>query len=315
MTSARCFGLAIGAGVLGLLLETGHAQQVTTSTPFNSVSDGFFERIGTSWGFNFKGVNARFGGSPNMAAPQFGGFDPSAGLNGGFAFGGRNGNGFFNFGAAQGSRRSFTSQVPSVTTINGQPGFFSDTSQSPFVVGQIPVVGGYPVFGGAPASGFGTPVMAGPAYTMGMLNQAAPSASAANSRIQQLQRQLAEQPRGGAGQAAPARPRPAPGDLDMVAQPNVDEARLEGGTGSLWAEAQQSSAGRAVPSVAEARRMHQIEQAADHREAQELFHRGLAAEEAGKAGAAKIFYRMVLRRAEGTFKEQVEARLEGLGTR
>ncbi|KKM14086.1 hypothetical protein LCGC14_1709710, partial [marine sediment metagenome] len=122
------------------------AQQVTVSTPFQSNNDSFFERMGTHWGFNWGSANFSFGG-PNMALPQFGGFDPSAGVNGGMFTQRGDFSGFFNFSANQGYRQSFVSQTPSVTLMNGVPGFISDTSQSPFVISYIPVVGGFPTVG------------------------------------------------------------------------------------------------------------------------------------------------------------------------
>ena len=86
-----------------------------------------------------------------MAVPPFGGFGPSAGLRSGFAVRRPGFNGFMNFAAGQGYRQSFVTQAPSVTLFNGWPGFVSDTSLSPFVIGQIPVVGGFPIvpYGGA----------------------------------------------------------------------------------------------------------------------------------------------------------------------
>jgi hypothetical protein len=78
------------------------------------------------------------------------------------------------------------------------------------------------------------------------------------------------------------------------------------------ADAQASSAGRPVPSVAEARRLHRLDEGADSQEARVLFERGRAAEEGGKSGVAKIYYNMAARRAEGELRDQIQARLDAL---
>ena len=81
-------------------------------------------------------------GSYDLAVPQFGGFDPSAGASIGFAIL-SDIEAFFFVNAAQGSRRSNLLQAPKVTLFNGQQAFVSDQSQSPFVVSVIPVVGDF----------------------------------------------------------------------------------------------------------------------------------------------------------------------------
>jgi hypothetical protein len=111
------------------------AQQANISVPFNGTSSGFNEQIGVRWGLRGNGWFFNFGGGAPV--PPFGGFDPNAGASFGFA----GPNGFFSLTAGQGSSRSFSSQAPSVTVMNGQTGFFSDTVQRPFVTSVIPVVG------------------------------------------------------------------------------------------------------------------------------------------------------------------------------
>jgi hypothetical protein len=78
------------------------------------------------------------------------------------------------------------------------------------------------------------------------------------------------------------------------------------------ATAQTSSAGRTVPSVAEARRMHALEQDSQNREAAVFFEKARAAEEDGKPKTAKVYYEMVARRASGELKEQALARIAAL---
>ena len=113
------------------------------------------------------------------------------------------------------------------------------------------------------------------------------------------------------GGAPPPEPRPRrsgdrPAGIDPTA--GIDPAAQK------VAAAQSSSAGRAVPSVAEARRMHQLEQAARNDEALVQFERGLAAEESGKPGVAKIYYNMALKRADGELRNRILARLEAVSS-
>jgi hypothetical protein len=122
-------------------------QQVTTGTPFGAVNDSFFERIGVSAQFNGPGFFFRMGGF-NSAIPQFDGFQPGAGLTGGFARLNPGGiSGGFGFEFSQGRRTSLLSHVPSITLMNGQSGIISDTSQSPFVISFRPPMLPAPRFG------------------------------------------------------------------------------------------------------------------------------------------------------------------------
>jgi general secretion pathway protein D len=81
-------------------------------------------------------------GSFQLAVPQFGGFDATAGAQLGFAILSEI-EAFFFISAAQGDRRSNIMQAPKVTLFNGQQAMVSDTSQSPFVVSVVPVVGDF----------------------------------------------------------------------------------------------------------------------------------------------------------------------------
>jgi general secretion pathway protein D len=81
-------------------------------------------------------------GNYQLAVPQFGGFDATAGAQLGFAIL-SNVEAFFFISAAQGDKRSNVLQAPKVTLFNGQQAFVSDTSQSPFVISVVPVVGDF----------------------------------------------------------------------------------------------------------------------------------------------------------------------------
>jgi len=315
------------------------AQQVTIGTPYNNLTDGFFENLGTSWGVSGKNFSFQQGGGPTHAAPAFGGFDPSAGLSGGWATNGNGLSSFFNFNYSQGYRQNFVSQTPMVTLMNGQQAFFSDTSQSPFVIGQIPVVGGFPVMA------YGYPGGAGPAYPMYSPGQVMPVTNPYNPRVQQLVEQQEAQRRREAqrrklleraarkvgrfdpDQAPPRRnPEPPPQDAALGGEGDLDLNGEPGGAGAAppaarnaspaerLAEAQESSAGRPVPSVAEARRLHQLEQGGQNGEAAALFERGRTAEDEGKPGVAKIYYGMALKQAAGPLREQIQARLDALNS-
>jgi len=324
--------LALGVALV-CLPQPSAAQQATVTTPMVTTGDSFFEQIGTSWGFNF-GNNGfvRFG-SPGGAAAPFGNAQPGAGMN--LGFGGPNG--YFNLGAAQGSRRSIVSQAPSVTLQNGVPGFFSDTSQSPFVIGQIPVVGGAPAIPYSsfvsPPGGFGLrptmPVMGaapsggnwrvqqalqqmrrsaaqpspGDAAALGRVDQPAQRARAALARRGDVGDPAADVGPGGAA-------RPA-GDLDLVGGPAADGVARGGGPAG-----DQSSAARAAPSVAEALEMRQQARRAageGNQQARLYLERGITAEQSGKAGAARVYYQMALRRAEGPLRSEIAQRLAALG--
>jgi general secretion pathway protein D len=81
-------------------------------------------------------------GSFSLAVPQFGGYDPTAGAQLGFAIL-SDIEAFFFIEAAQGDRRSNVLQAPKVTLFNGQYGIVADQSTSPFVISVIPVVGDF----------------------------------------------------------------------------------------------------------------------------------------------------------------------------
>ncbi len=81
-------------------------------------------------------------GSFPLAVPQFGGFQPGAGSQIGFAIL-SDLETFFFIEAAQGDRRSNVLQAPKVTLFNGQSALVQDISISPFVVAVIPVVGDF----------------------------------------------------------------------------------------------------------------------------------------------------------------------------
>lgn len=278
MGAIRIAMTPVVCGMLWLLAVRAVAQQATVATPHQVVGESFFERIGTHWGLRGPGWAFSMGG-PNMAVPPVGRFDPSAGANLGFAFGRSGRGGFCNLSAAQGSRRSFTSQAPMVTSLNGLPGFFSDSSLSPFVISYYPVVGGFPALGMMQPAGFLQPPVSRPAWL---------SAASLGSL------------------SVPRAKRPD----DRLPADGTASATGAGGVTGTWT----SSAGRAAPSVAEARRLHDADVAVRTTEAAEWLRRGRKAEASGKPAVAKIYYQMAARRASGELKDEVLASIEALKT-
>jgi hypothetical protein len=137
------------------------AQNINTQTPFTSVNDSYYENFGVNFGFSIPG--GRGNGSrvvgygpqgqllPNLvfqngsggAIPRFGGYSPNSGATFGFGNRGANGGGFsLGFNLAQGSTRTSTTVVPSLTTQNGFGGSLISGQTRPFVTGVLPVVGG-----------------------------------------------------------------------------------------------------------------------------------------------------------------------------
>ncbi len=292
----------ITAAIVLLAMATASAQQATVATPFHAVGDSFHESIGTNWGLSGKNWSFSFG-APGMAPAPFGGGNPQAGANLGVARVGRDVSGYFNLHASQGSRRSYTSQSPSVTNMNGMPGYFHDTSLSPFVIGFVPVVGGAPIVGYAnPAR---MPAMrANPAYS-------SPVARAmANYRSGRplSGREEDEKPE------PDVRPRYVPNPAKPVDSELNDDLILigPGAQAAAGNPAQPNTAGQPAPSVAQVERTLSRQRARLNEEAQDWFNRGTAAEQAGKTSVAKLYYQMSARRASGEFKQQVQARLDGL---
>jgi hypothetical protein len=318
------FGLALGL-LACLVVSTAElvAQQVTVSTPYQALGDSFYENFGTSWGLSGPNWSFRSGGSPMQAAPQFGGFDPNAGANFGFARQGGPINGWFNGNWSSGYRQSFVSQVPSVTLTNGVPGFIADTSQSPFVVSFVPIVGFAPPGGFQPMQPFPPAINASPGGS-GVGRDAVISALERARAEREQRERLAEQ---NAAQAEVARMNP-PAGLNLQSQGGPDDLTLMGGappaapvaegaadeaTRKLVA-ARASSAGRPAPSVAEARRLHAADQTDQEHDA--LVYEQLArnAEAKGKPNVAKVYYQMAARRASGQVRQRILTRLDALKT-
>ena len=286
------------------------AQQATVGTPVQTMRDGFYEQSNIHWGLNWPGGFFRFG--PTPTAPPFGGYDPNAGGRFGFGFGGSGLNGFFLGEFSQGSRRSFVGQTPMVTMINGVPASIVDQAWTPFVMGVVPVVGDEPEWVG-PSSGVGSDAV------RDMLRARRRAQGSRNEpRASQVPRPDAEAGRAAAPRkptAAVARDAAKPVAADEVSGRNEVNGRdTDSAAEQKVAMARQSSAGRAAPSVAEAKRLRAEEMRKQHDEARAWWEKGLSAEDEGNLGAAKGYYQMAARRADDALKRRVLSRLNQLNS-
>lgn len=150
-----------------------NAQLIQSSSPFTTINNSFYERIGIDFGFSIGGtrvpnINDRtrgvFGYGPggiqpnltfsqggvNSAVPAYGGYDPNADATFGYQV--RNGGSGYHLGLrfGKGNTRTLTNTTPTIVTQNGATGSIFSGSVSPFVTGIVPVVGrggGYSVSG------------------------------------------------------------------------------------------------------------------------------------------------------------------------
>lgn len=122
------------------------AQQVTTQFPFQTHGTRFFEQSNIGWSIHNPHYSLSFNGGG--VAPPFGGYQPNAGLSGGFAAG----NAQFNFNFAQGASSTSSTIAPVLTTTNGYPGSLFIGTTRPFVVGVTPLVGNAGIGNAAPVS-------------------------------------------------------------------------------------------------------------------------------------------------------------------
>ena len=107
---------------------------------------------------------------------------------------------------------------------------------------------------------------------------------------------------------APRQKTPAPPANAAPAGPDPGDAAA-----ARLNAAQQSTAGRPALSVAEAKRLHQQEQAAEDEEMTAMMVRAQAMEEDGKPSVAKIYYQRIAKHATGNLQEQARQKLYELG--
>jgi hypothetical protein len=165
MQSRRGFAGIAGWAIFGLagVANSTLAQMIQVDTPFNSVSDSFFERQGIAFGFQLAGgqgpgsrvvgllPNGQLNptgalvfsqGSVGSAVPPFGRFDPNAQATFGFGVLDGDGNRFdIGFFGGKGNNRAIVNSTPSVVVQNGTVGSVFDSQLVPFVTGITPVLG------------------------------------------------------------------------------------------------------------------------------------------------------------------------------
>ncbi len=270
--------LIAAACAIGLLAETTLGQYSVVSTPFQQLGDSFYENFGVGFGFNLNGGPSFTQGGMGSALPPFGGYDPGAGANLGFALNGKGGSAFFNLAMGQGSNRSLVTTVPSVVVPNGGQGMIIDATMRPFVTGLVPVVGD---FSGLPIG-------------YGMMAQ--PSVSPLQQKIARMnyERQHGQSRSRGEGGLP-------------IARANDDAARR-----GPAAAAGPSTAEHGDLSVAEIRRRQVHKDAAQQEEALAFVERGRKAEQAEKWGVAKIFYQNAASRASGDLKQELLEKVKEL---
>jgi hypothetical protein len=250
------------------------AQQVTISVPQHNVSGGYYEYIGGRWVYFGPGFELGLGA---QSFPVYGGFDPHAGLQGGFAFGGGGTGGMLNFSAVSGGSANFTSTTPMLTVTNGIPGSITMGRFRPFVIGTVPVVG--------PA-----------------VNPAFVNLGAANSIAGRMQRGEFHVRN---GQVLPG---PDPGwqlPLDVPEEahpvlPREENEQLDGAANELFRRKQSPA-----PAADAA-------QNDPNAEALDLWKKAQDLESAGKPGAAKLLYQTAARQATGELRDRIESRLRAL---
>jgi hypothetical protein len=279
--------IAITTTVAGTALAA--PPQATIGTPFNTTNGSFFSQTGVGFGFGIPaampnggsgvvGLNPQGGFAPNIMfqnggqpAIPFGLGPTTPGASFGYAVKTPLGTAFFGLTASQGSDRGLMSGSPSVTTMNGGTGFFSDTSQSPFVTSVVPVVGD------------------GGNSVLGERLQRLANGEGATTQ--------AELP----PDAKPERPAAAD-------KPAVHEGAAAGQNADALSRrlsaAQDSSAGQPVSSLAEIRAQQAAEDQAANEEYRQKIQMAEAALAEGKPGVAKIYYQQVVRHANGALKRQ-----------
>ncbi len=304
--SLRCW-LAVGL-VWGAQLAPAAAQQASVEVPFVGINHGFFERIGLAWGLSAPGFNAQFNNVFAAALPQFGGFQPGAGLAGGVGFGGAQGGLIFE--AAQGIRASNSSQVPLIVLPNGQAGFVGDVVLQPFVFGLVPIVNDY---------AFSPTLVPAPTVAaQALAAQRAARASADQDGIaNREQPQLAQHPVAAPQQAA-RRPPPSTAHQPVVSLAELRrrkaEARLDARR-KLHVHAPLRLAGQDRSEDDASESGPQADQPANtniEREAEEYFELGLDAERKGQLVEARVAYRLAAKRAHGVLREVIQHKLASL---
>lgn len=284
--------------VVSLISLPAFAQQVQIQTPFTTLQDSFFERVGVNFGFALPGTANFRGGQPRgvvgllpngqvnptgqlvfsqnsaaSAVPQFGGYDPGADAQFGFRKYKDGGYIDLNLFGGKGNSRTLVNQTPSVIVPNGFSGSISDTVSQPFVTSIIPVVG----------MGTGTPVR-----YVSPLDIALQRLAEQGRTLESLKLEIAEEERLEAQQ----RPKPV---RTFTSEP--------------------SSATQGALSVAEIKRQRAEQKQEQSREVQALLQKVDYYESEGRFGTARVYLNQAIRKSSGNARQQLEARYQELKTK
>jgi len=295
--------------------------QVQITTPYHSLNDSYYERIGVDFDFSFKpgrgvvGLDAHGNptsdgrihfnqGSFDSALPQFGGHDASTDAMFGIGGLGKKFSPSLRFALGQGSNRSHVMQAPTVVMHDGQTGFVSDTSMRPFVTSVIPVVGaGLPMMRPSPPISPVKQALARMEAEKKLARQRQPRAERDVPREQVRVDPFGDpvMPRQDDGALLLGQDRPAPADDDeplvLKGPPGSGEATPAGGA---------SGAGDNRPQQAKA-------DAARKQEVRSHIQKARRYEETGKLGIAKIYYQQAAARADGELKKELLRKIQSLG--
>jgi hypothetical protein len=170
----------------------------------------------------------------------------------------------------QGSTRNLSGISASITLTDGVPGFISASTMRPFVTGLVPVVGDY---GGAFAPVYG-PAALVPQYN--------PGPSVIRHRLARMRQE-----------GISLVPRRA--DVRRNASTSSASGQKPGDLQSRFATARESSAGRAVESIAAIRNRQARERVVREREIVELRRKMELAHTAGKPELARIYHQQIER--------------------
>lgn len=185
----------------------------------------------------------------------------------------------FNLFGSQGSSRGLGMMSSSVTSMNGQPGYFAAGSLQPFVTGVTPIVGEERRF---LSSGHHGPEVAGPPMT---------SLSERVARLRERGETL------GSRRTEP----PAPIPADAKPTPAQDLIAND-----------RSTAAAPAGSLASIRREREAAKAAGYRVAAEHFAQAAAAERDGKHALAAYHYKIARRDGDEKVRREAQERLDQL---
>ena len=294
--------IAVAAAVLLVAAQTADAQmfgpQVTMTVPSHNISDSFYERIGVDFDFDIGDFKFRQG-SFDAAIPQVGGFTGDrAGANFGFSTSKGKNRARLRFALGQGSNRTHSMEAPVLTVSNGRQGFVTNTTQIPFVTNVVPIVNNWR----GPIAAVPVNFAAQPGFGQQPITSVTPYYGNATAGLESRLRA-----------AALAASREDDDDQLRYDQkrPAKSAIQVEQHTRQLDA-ARGSSAGQPAPSVAAIRAAQAAATAADDSEALEHYRRGQAAEQRGKLGVAKIYYRNALQTASGSLRDEIQQRLRAM---